>query len=291
MGNRKYMAPLFLAFLFWGSTIVAFKIALRTLPPVTLLLVRYMVAVPTLFIILKLRGALKKLRREDFPTIFAVGFMGYFFSFSLQMLSIDRLTGSISSLLSTLNPVFIPILAAIFLDEKLTVMKVMSVLISMTGVVIIVGIGGSADVLGVVLMLASVFLWSVTSIVMRRTRGRYDPMQVVMMSLMCAMPFLAVWSGVEICTQGAAFPLLTVITVLFLGTCGMAVPHSLWNYCLSKMDASFCSMFYPLQTLVSATLSVLILGEELTASYVVGAVIICFGIVVAARSGMQTSRK
>lgn len=272
MGNRKHMAALYLAFLFWGSTIVAFKFALRTLPPVLLLFVRYLVAVPTLFTILKIRGALTKVRKEDMLTIFSIGFMGYFFSFSLQMLSMDRLTGSIASLLSTLNPVFIPMLAVVFLKETLTAAKVISVLISMTGVVIIVGVDGSADPAGVLLMLASVFLWSVTSIIMRRTRGRYDPMQVVMMGLMCALPFVGIWGAAELRTASAEFPMLTVLSVLYLATLGMTVPHSLWNYCLSKMDASFCSMFYPLQTLVSATLSVLLLGEELTASYLLGAV-------------------
>ena len=287
MGNRKYMPALYLAFLFWGSTIVAFKFALRTLPPVMLLFVRYLVAIPTLFTILKLRGALKKVRKEDVLTIFFVGFMGYFFSFSLQMLSMDRLTGSIASLLSTLNPVFIPILAVFFLREELTVAKVLSVLISMTGVVIIVGVNGSADLPGVLLMLASVFLWSVTSIVMRRTRGRYDPMQVVMMGLICALPFVGAWGAVELRTATAEFPMLTVLSVVYLATFGMTVPHSLWNFCLSKMDASFCSMFYPISTLVSATLSVLMLGEALTASYVAGAVIICTGIVYGARAGIK----
>lgn len=287
MDSRKHMMALYLAFVFWGSTIVMFKFALRTLPPVMLLFVRYLVAIPTLYIILRLRGALKRVRREDMPTIFLIGFMGYFFSFSLQMLSMDRLTGSIASLLSTLNPVFIPLLAVIFLRESLTAAKVISILISMTGVVIIVGVNGSADLAGVLLMLASVFLWSVTSIVMRRTRGRYDPMQVVMMGLICALPFVGVWGAAELRGASAEFPLLTVVSVVYLATFGMTVPHSLWNYCLSKMDASFCSMFYPLQTLISATLSVLLLGEKITASYVLGGVMICAGIVYAARSGMK----
>jgi len=70
-----------------------------------------------------------------------------------------------------------------------------------------------------------------------------------------------------------------------MGTIGTAAPHSLWNYCLSKMDASFCSMFYPLQPLVSATLGVIFLGEEITSNYLIGAAIICAGIIAAVTSG------
>ncbi|MBQ2989948.1 MAG: DMT family transporter [Clostridia bacterium] len=285
--NMINMAALFAAFLCWGSTFVVFKIALETVPPVTLLLLRYLVAVPALFAILKLRGALRRIRKEDMPTILLVGFMGYFVSFSLQMLSVNMLTGSVSSLLGALNPVFIPILASVFLKERMTWAKIGCVGVCMTGVVIIIGVNGTADAAGVMLMLLSVFLWSATSIVLRRIAGRYDPMQVVMTALLCAVPFLGLWSAAELRTSAIAFPLPTVLSVLYMGTVGMAVPHSLWNYCLSKMDASFCSMFYPLQPLVSATLGVLILGEQMTASYLIGAAVICCGIVGAVRSGKK----
>ncbi|MBQ7886704.1 MAG: DMT family transporter, partial [Clostridia bacterium] len=135
MSNRKYLAPLFLAFLCWGSLYVVSKIAMKTIPPVTLLEIRYLIAAPTLFLLLKLRGALRPLKKEHMGTVFAIGFTGYFASFCLQMLGINRLTGSVSSLLGAMNPIFIPILAAVFLKEQLTVRKILCVAVSMTGVV------------------------------------------------------------------------------------------------------------------------------------------------------------
>jgi len=287
MNNRKYLAPLFLAFLCWGSVYVVSKVALRTIPPVTLLELRYLIAVPTLFLLLKLRGVLRPLKREHMGTVFAIGFTGYFFSFCLQMLGINRLSGSVSSLMGAMNPVFIPILASIFLKEKLTVRKVLCVAVSMTGVVIIVGVGGTADPLGVVLMLLSVFLWSSASIIIRRLGGKYDPMQVAMMAILCAIPLTGAWSLMELRTAQISFPLPSLLAVLFMGTIGTAAPHSLWNYCLSKMDASFCSMFYPLQPLVASTLGVIFLGERITVNFVAGAVVICCGIVAAVVTGKK----
>lgn len=287
MNNKKYLPPLFLAFLCWGSIYVVSKVAMRTIPPVTLLELRYLVAVPTLFVLLKARGALRPLKKEDMGTVFAIGFTGYFASFCLQMMGINRLTGSVSSLFGAMNPIFIPILAAIFLGEKLTLKKVLCVALSMTGVVIIVGVGGTADLLGACMMLLSVFLWSSTSIIIRRLGGKYDPMQVAMMAILCAIPLTGAWSLMELRTAEISFPPASIIAFLYMGTIGTAAPHSLWNYCLSKMDASFCSMFYPLQPLVSATLGVLFLGEQITASYLIGAAVICCGIVAAVASGRK----
>ncbi|MBQ7887516.1 MAG: DMT family transporter [Clostridia bacterium] len=285
--NKKYMIPLLGTFVCWGSLYVVSKIALKTIPPVTVLALRYLVAVPALFLLLKMRGALRRVERKHIPTIAAIGFTGYFASFCLQMLGINRLTGSVSSLLGAMNPIFIPILAAVFLGEKLTLRKVLCVAVSMTGVVIIVGVGGTVDFLGAVLMLLSVFLWSSASIIIRRLGGRYDPMQVAMMAMIVALPFTGAWAGIELQTNSCTFTVSAVLAVLFMGLVGTATAHSLWNYSLSKMDASFCSMFYPMQPLVSSVLGVIVLGERITANFVIGGAIICCGIVAAVKNGKK----
>lgn len=279
--NKRRLIPLFAAFVLWGSQYVISKIALRTVPPVTLLALRYLVSVPALFIVLRLRHALTPVKKGDWPILFAIGFTGYFASFCLQMLGINRLTGSVSSLLGAMNPIFIPILAAFFLHERITPAKIACVALSMAGVVVIVGMDGTVDASGALLMLASVFLWSTASIIIRRVSGRYDPMQIALIAILCALPFTGGWSFIELQSAPCSFTLESVLAVLYMGVLGTAVTHSLWNYSLRVMDASFCSMFYPMQPLVSSILGVLFLHEAVTPGFVIGALMICCGIVAA----------
>lgn len=279
--NKRRLIPLFAAFVLWGSQYVISKIALRTVPPVTLLALRYLVSVPALFIVLHLRHALTPVKKGDWPILFAIGFTGYFASFCLQMLGINRLTGSVSSLLGAMNPIFIPILAAFFLYERITPAKIACVALSMAGVVVIVGVDGTVDASGALLMLASVFLWSTASIIIRRVSGRYDPMQIALIAILCALPFTGGWSLIELQSAPCSFTLESVLAVLYMGVLGTAVTHSLWNYSLRVMDASFCSMFYPMQPLVSSILGVLFLHEAVTPGFVIGALMICGGIVAA----------
>lgn len=282
--NKRRLVPLFAAFVLWGSQYVISKIALRTVPPVTLLALRYLVSVPALFIVLRLRHALTPVKKGDWPILFAIGFTGYFASFCLQMLGINRLTGSVSSLLGAMNPIFIPILAAFFLHERITPAKIACVALSMAGVVVIVGVDGTVDASGALLMLASVFLWSTASIIIRRVSGRYDPMQIALIAILCALPFTGGWSLIELQSAPCSFTLESVLAVLYMGVLGTAVTHSLWNYSLRVMDASFCSMFYPMQPLVSSILGVLFLHEAVTPGFVIGALMICCGIVAAVTS-------
>lgn len=279
--NKRRLIPLFAAFMLWGSQYVISKIALRTVPPVTLLALRYLVSVPALFIVLRLRHALTPIKKGDWPILFAIGFTGYFASFCLQMLGINRLTGSVSSLLGAMNPIFIPILAALFLHERITPAKIACVALSMAGVVVIVGVDGTVDASGALLMLASVFLWSTASIIIRRVSGRYDPMQIALIAILCALPLTGGWSLIELQSAPCSFTLESVLAVLYMGVLGTAVTHSLWNYSLRVMDASFCSMFYPMQPLVSSILGVLFLHEAVTPGFVIGALMICCGIVAA----------
>ena len=289
--NKRHLVPLFTAFVLWGSQYVISKAALRTIPPVTLLALRYLVSIPALFIVLKLRHALTPVKKGDGPILFAIGFTGYFASFCLQMLGIHRLTGSLSSLLGAMNPIFIPILAALFLHERITPAKVACVALSMLGVVIIVGVGGTADAVGVLLMLASVFLWSAASIIIRRVSGRYDPMQIALIAILCALPFTGAWSLIELQSNVCSFPTESILAVLYMGIFGTAVTHSLWNYSLRVMDASFCSMFYPMQPLVSSILGVLFLHEAITPGFVLGALMICCGIVAAVVSAKPKANR
>ena len=279
--NKRRLIPLFAAFVLWGSQYVISKIALRTVPPVTLLALRYLVSVPALFIVLRLRHALTPVKKGDWPVLFAIGFTGYFASFCLQMLGINRLTGSVSSLLGAMNPIFIPILAAFFLHERITPAKIACVALSMAGVVVIVGVDGTVDASGALLMLASVFLWSTASIIIRRVSGRYDPMQIALIAILCALPLTGGWSLIELQSAPCSFTFESVLAVLYMGVLGTAVTHSLWNYSLRVMDASFCSMFYPMQPLVSSILGVLFLHESVTPGFVIGALMICCGIVAA----------
>lgn len=279
--NKRRLIPLFAAFVLWGSQYVISKIALRTVPPVTLLALRYLVSVPALFIVLRLRHALTPVKKGDWPILFAIGFTGYFASFCLQMLGINRLTGSVSSLLGAMNPIFIPILAALFLHERITPAKIACVALSMAGVIVIVGVDGTVDASGALLMLASVFLWSTASIIIRRVSGRYDPMQIALIAILCALPLTGGWSLIELQSAPCSFTLESVLAVLYMGVLGTAVTHSLWNYSLRVMDASFCSMFYPMQPLVSSILGVLFLHEAVTPGFVIGALMICCGIVAA----------
>ena len=244
---------LFITFFIWGSTYVVSKFALDVMAPFMLLLVRYLVSVAALAVLLKLRGTRKKVKKGDWKYI----------------------------LINAMNPISISILAVIFLGEKIYIKDVVSIAVSLVGVYIILGAGGgSISAAGVLASVCSVLLWSGASVAIRRISGGYDPVQIALYGMAVALLLNIPAAGVEAVSVHSTFTAKAVWSCIYLGIVGTAVAHTLWNMSLKLLDASVCSMFYPLQPLTSAVLGIFFLHEVITWNFVVGGLLICAGVLI-----------
>ncbi len=291
--NAGYLY-LLITFFCWGSIYIVSKYALAVMGPITVCFCRYAVSIVCLYGLLKLKGGAKKVEKAHWPYFLLLGGLGYFVSIVLQLAGTSLLSASLSSLMNALNPVSISILAAIFLKEKLSWKNGLSIVISLAGVYIILGSGGAEiNPLGILCAAGSVLLWSTASVAIRKISGFYDPVQTALYGMMIAIvPNVpaAIFENVFMVQSHPT--MIALLACLFLGVFGTAVAHTCWNKGLSCLNASTCSMFYPLQPLVSAVLGVLLLHEHITWQFVVGAVLICCGIVVNfLPTGQKTAEK
>lgn len=269
-----------LVFLIWGSLYVISKFALATIPPITLLLLRYLISVAFLYVFVKKVG-FKKIKKKHIKYFIAIGLLGYSVSITFLLIGTSLMDASLSSVLNALNPISISILAAIFLREKLTANKIMSIGISILGVYIILGqSSGDINILGIFATIGSVLFWSTATIVIRKISGEYDPILIAFYSMLVAIAFTLPASIIELQYKPCTFTLTSVLATIYLAVICTAVAHTLWNKSLSMIDASTCSMLYPLQPLTSAVLGVLLLHEKLTLNYIIGAILISLGIVI-----------
>ena len=69
-----------------------------------------------------------------------------------------------------------------------------------------------------------------------------------------------------------------MLSLLYIGLICTALSHVLCNESLSMIEAGSCSLFYPLQPMVSVLLGWLLLGENITIRFALGAILIISGI-------------
>ena len=178
--NAGYLF-LLITFFCWGSIYIVSKYALAVMGPVTVGMCRYAVSVLCLYGLLKLKGGAKKIQPEHWKYLLILGGLGYFVSIILQLGGTALLSGSLASLINSLNPVVISIMAALFLKEQITWKNVVSIVVSLIGVYIILGKGSmEINMMGVLCSIGSVILWSAASVSIRKISGYYDPVQTAL---------------------------------------------------------------------------------------------------------------
>lgn len=277
----------------WGSLYVVTRIALADIPPVTLLLFRYLFASLSLFIVIKAYRKKIQLAWSDIPYILFIGFVGCFVGVALQIWGTKYCGSSLASLVNSLNPVFISLFASFYLKEKINFRKVVSIIMGLIGVYLIVFNQKEVEIkVGVLFSILSVLFWSASSVVTKRMSKKYDSLLLTAFGIWLATVFCIPASCIELLKTPhyTLFSGQSIACVLYLGTIGTAVPNILWNKSLSRIDASICGLFYPIQPIVSIALGILLFRETMSIQFIAGTTIILIGLFIGLIQGSGKNR-
>jgi len=173
---------LLLTFVLWGSLYVASQIVMRELPTYMVAFLRFVLAWLFLTVLTKLK---KDTAAPDFRPdstckkyIWFLGFFGYTLSVGMQLLGTKLAGSTTASLINSTNPILITLLAALILKEPLTRNKIIGILLAVCGVFMIIGGDVQLNPIGLLLSIAAVIGWSLTSVISRRVLSTYDPIQI-----------------------------------------------------------------------------------------------------------------
>ena len=257
---------LVLTFVLWGSLYVVTKVLLTSLPAFSVAFVRFFIAWLALTAYSRLRrskGAAEPSFRRDANyrrCVLLLGVGGYAISVGMQLLGTKFAGSTVASLINSLNPVTISLMAVFLLHEPLTWRKV----------------------LGIALSLVSVLGWSLISVLNRRGVTQYGALPVTRDAIGTAAVCNLVFCAVDSVYRGeiAAWTPGALLGVAYMGVVCTGLTYILWNRGLALLPASNCSALYPIQPLTSALLGIIIFGERITLSFALGAACIVGGILI-----------
>ncbi|NLL82463.1 MAG: EamA family transporter [Tissierellia bacterium] len=276
------MAYLYLLITFtaWGSLYVVSKFVLGKVPTFTTSFIRSAIAAIVLNIALKQRKV-AKISPEDYKYIFIIGFFGYFISMGTQFIGTKLTNASLASLINSMNPITITLLASLILKEKISPRNVISILVLLIGVRILIGdINDNVYIGGILFSLLSVFIWSLVSVLIRKVTRKYNPIQITAYGITMGAVFNLPVSMYEIyTTPDIEFDAGVIIATIYMGLVCTALAHLLWNKSLSMLDAGVCSLFYPIQPLVATLLGIIFLNEAINKNFIIGGLLIVGAVV------------
>lgn len=139
MGGREW-ALLLLLSLLWGGSFFFISVAVKALPPFTIMLLRVSLAAAVLWIVLKISRQSIPMRLQAWLALGVMGIMNNVIPQTLIVWGQGHITGGLASILNATTPLFGVIVAHVFTaDEKATPARIAGLLIGFAGVAVMMG--------------------------------------------------------------------------------------------------------------------------------------------------------
>ncbi len=271
----------------WGGMYVVTKVVLEVFPPFTLLLVRLVLGFLTLAIIILMRGGFSVTKRQ-FWAFFGVGTVGYGLSMGFQLVGTKLSTAANGSLVTSATPMLVLPFAYFLLKEPISRTKLIAVFVASIGVLAVIDPRNAqispSVFLGNVLLLGAAVTWALYSVLVRKVSAGVDMLQASAVMLLGGLLFTIPASALESINQRIGIITPGIIGgLIFLGVISTAVAMFLWNYAFAELPAAVASLTFFAQPLVGTLLGWFFLGEEITALFIIGGLLIGIGIIISSR--------
>jgi drug/metabolite transporter (DMT)-like permease len=295
----EYFLMLIVSF-FWAIGHPFGRIIVRSVHPFQLGAVTLSTGFIGLLIFLIVSGRIRKISELSSRELFASLGLGVFGFFCYQILTFSalaRIPASMNAVLVSTNVVFIALLAALILKERIMPARIAGIAIALLGVVLVTfntgfSLGedrGGIDLLGCAFSLMAAFSFSLYSVIGKRILTSNDPLIVAALALFSGAILLNVFTTVTVghsATINAGWP--TFLLMVFLGLTMIGIAYPLWFTCLKRLPASHASIYIYLTPVFAVTLSLIILQERFSWLFWVGGACILGGIIITNRFAADT---
>jgi drug/metabolite transporter (DMT)-like permease len=232
-----------------------------------------------------LAAKLPALSRRDWKVLWLLGFSGGGLHLALQWLGLHYTTATSATLYLSTAPIFILLLAAPLLGERIAARQWVGVAVSFAGVALI-GMQGRllqpSFNFGDLCALASMAMWGSYTVFLRMRRDTLDTVEFLAMVCLLGLVFMAPWVVIEffigmqlqLTPAGTAAVFYSAIGSLLLAYAG-------WSYVVKRMGAARAGATMHLMPAMAVGLAALFLGERPYWYHFAGVALILAGVALA----------
>ena len=263
--------------LLWGVPYLLIKVAVAELDPSLVVFVRLALASIVLVPFAFATGALRRVRGRwrSLATISVVGIVA---PFLLIGYGEQHITSSLAALLIAADPLFIVVLA-VWLDasERMSGLRLVGLCLGLVGVAVLLGLNVSADELGLgflgsAFVLIAALCYALSALLVKRL-GAMPALGTTSVTLTTSAVLLAPLAAA---TMPRQLPSWTAIaSLVVLGILCTAIAYVIYYELIAAAGAGRASLITYVNPAVAVVLGVLVLGEPVTTSTILG-----FGLII-----------
>ncbi len=295
--DKKFYAAIVGATFCMGSSFIASKILLKTIPPFSLVSMRFLLAaIATLPLIWLTKQNWRTVSKADWLKVTVIGLLQTAGTMGLLFISMLYISASAAAVLLFTNPLWVAALSPVFLKEKIHFGQIIGLIAGVMGVSLLIGFKPDAlELKGNLLGLGSALCWACATIFAKKSRINMPPFvlsgaqmfvgSLVLMSLIFVFdektPPFPIVSGFRSSTVYGDFELW--LWFLWLALPSSVGSFGLWYMALARGGALKASSFLFLTPVFTVILSVLILKTSVSVQQLLGAVLVCIALYIVNR--------
>ena len=273
-------------YIIWGSTFLAIRFAVQTLPPLLMMGVRQLAAGILLFAWVLARGRAWPERRLWRPALVAGAFC-FVGCHGLLGWAELRVPSGLAALLAASLPNWMVLGARAWgQGSELTPRALSGIALGFIGVAVLIPFrfsGHQMETLSALAILLGEVLWAIGAIYARGVRTSAPAATFAAMQMICGGALLSaigLASGEAARLTAAAFTTRSVLSLLFLIVFGSLVAFTAYSWLLQVRSPAVVSTHSYVNPLIAVLLGWAMAGERVTARTMLGAVIILASIAV-----------
>jgi drug/metabolite transporter (DMT)-like permease len=285
LGNAPYLLLVGAAF-FWGGNAVAGKFLAGSLPPVTISFLRLAIGVLIMSpVIIRLFKRERAALRENLKMLVFLAVTGVI-GFNLLIYWALNYTSAINAtLLNSTSPLFIFLLSALLIGEKMELKYWVSMAISFIGVLFVITHGSIERMvalqfnIGDLIMVLAVLSWALYSIYIKKLSGKMPSLAIFGFTL--AIGFLLMIPAVAVELAVVPVDVLSLgewSALIYIGIFPSICSFLLWNRAVAMIGPAKASISLNLIPVFGAGAAFLVLGEVITLPQVIGGCLVFIGV-------------
>lgn len=290
MSARKLaFSLLVLCTLLWGVGGPAIKYSFQFVTPFEFLFWRFLIVSVICLPILLWYLRKHPLTTSDIPKLLLMGFIGITLNLGLVFTGLSKTTVVETSIIGSLQPMLVAVAGAIFLKEALTRSKLFGIGLAISGTLlavvnpILVNGFDNSNLSGNLLIFLSILSWVGFIMLSKKWEvGHIKPLHITSFSFFVGLvSFFVLSSFNNGLSKTLEFPTQAFPYIAYMAIFGSLLAFTLYEYALTKLEASEVEIFGYLSPLWSIPLAIVWLKEEFDPVLIVSAILIIAGIVIA----------
>lgn len=268
--------------LLWSSTATVTKLLLGSFNSIQILLVSSFFAFIFLLIINMIKGNLKQLKDykiKDYIQIIYIGLLGTFLYNLFLYLGINKMQASQAFIINYLWPIMIVLFACIILKEKMTIKKIVAIVLSFIGVIIVTSNGNLLSIdkdslIGALFCVLAAISYGLFSVLNKQKNyNKYLSMMLFyFVSFIVSLVYI-------LFTKEWYIPQVNQLAgLIWIGIFTSAIAFTSWALSLEKGDTAKISNLAYITPFLSLIWTTLVLKENISIFAILGLIVIVLGI-------------